>query len=62
MIVSAANGEYTLQDVFGFRQQGLDSTGVAKGEFFATGYVPQCVSRFADAGVEVSPSLFTKTG
>lgn len=60
-IVSAANGEYTLQDVFGFRQQGLDAAGIAQGEFFATGYVPQCVSRFADSGVEVSSSLFTKT-
>jgi pilus assembly protein CpaF len=57
-IVSANNGEYQLQDVFGFRQQGLDLEGRAVGEFYATGYRPQCVGRFEDAGVRVSDALF----
>ena len=57
-IVSAQNGEYQLQDIFGFRQQGLDEQGRAKGHFYATGHVPQCVNRFNDAGVEVSDELF----
>ena len=59
-IVSAQNGDYQLQDVFGFRQQGLDEHGRAKGHFYATGYRPQCVNRFEDAGVEVSDELFVQ--
>ena len=57
-IVSADNGEYQLQDIFGFRQQGLDEQGRAKGHFFATGHIPHCVARFEDAGIEVSHELF----
>lgn len=57
-IVSGLNGEYQLQDVFGFRQQGLDDQGRAVGEFYATGYRPACVSRFEDAGVRIADSLF----
>lgn len=57
-IVSANNGEYQLEDIFGFRQNGLDAQGRAKGEFYATGYVPHCVSRFEDAGICISPNLF----
>ena len=36
-IVDADHGEYSLESVFGFRQQGLDENGVAKGQFFTTG-------------------------
>ncbi len=57
-IVSVQNGEYQLQDIFGFRQQGIDAQGRAKGEFYATGYRPVCVSRFDDAGISVSDALF----
>lgn len=57
-IVSAANGEYVLEDVFGFKQQGLDQDGVARGDFYATGYQPRCLERFADAGVALDTSIF----
>ena len=57
-IVAVENGEYQLQDIFGFRQQGLDAQGRAKGEFYCTGHRPLCVSRFEDAGVSVSDALF----
>jgi pilus assembly protein CpaF len=57
-IVSAANGEYVLEDVFGFKQQGLDGNGVARGEFYATGYQPRCLDRFADAGVSLDTAIF----
>jgi pilus assembly protein CpaF len=57
-IVTAANGEYVLEDVFGFKQQGLDERGVARGEFYATGYQPRCLDRFADAGVVLDPAVF----
>jgi pilus assembly protein CpaF len=57
-IVSASDGEYQLQDIFGFRQSGLDSQGRAKGEFYATGYRPACANRFEDAGIRISDDLF----
>ena len=57
-IVSATNGEYVLEDVFGFKQHGLDEQGVARGDFYATGYHPRCLDRFADAGVTLDPSIF----
>jgi pilus assembly protein CpaF len=57
-IVSAANGEYVLEDVFGFKQQGLDGNGVARGDFYATGYQPRCLDRFADAGVSLDTAIF----
>ena len=60
-IISAQNGEYQMQDVFGFRQQGLDEQGRAKGEFYATGHRPHCVSCFEHAGVTISEDLFTRT-
>ena len=61
-IISAHNGDYQLQDIFGFRQQGLDEQGRAKGHFYATGHIPHCVARFEDAGIEVSHELFQVDG
>lgn len=61
-IVEVRDGNYCLQDVFGFQQEGLDEEGNAKGSFYACGYVPKCTRRFADAGVEISDDLFSPTG
>ena len=61
-IQSAQRGEFQLQDVFEFQQQGLDDKGRAKGTFRATGYRPQCLTRFADAGIQVADSLFENPG
>ncbi len=60
-IVSSRKGEYVLEDVFGFRQQGLDAEGRASGAFFATGYKPRVFERFYDAGVDVDPAIFRAT-
>ncbi len=59
-IVGLENGDYQLEEIFGFRQQGLDQDGVAKGEFYTTGYQPKCIENFADEGVEVPASVFAK--
>ncbi|HAY82365.1 MAG TPA: pilus assembly protein CpaF, partial [Planctomycetaceae bacterium] len=59
-IVGLENGDYQLEEIFGFRQQGLDQDGVAKGEFYTTGYQPKCIETFADEGVEVPASVFAK--
>lgn len=59
-VVGVEHGEFQLQDIFTFRQEGLDEQGIAQGSFHTCGYVPRCVERFADAGVQVSPSLFQR--
>ncbi|PQO43085.1 CpaF family protein [Blastopirellula marina] len=51
------NGEYVLDDIFGFRQEGLDDNCRAKGRFYATGHSAVCRERFADAGIEFDDSL-----
>ncbi|MGC3969133.1 MAG: CpaF family protein [Pirellulales bacterium] len=58
-IVGVKNGEYVLEDVFGFEQTGVDAEGTAVGEFFATGYKPKCLSRLKAAGVAVNEDMFT---
>ena len=57
-IIDAGSNDYRLEEIFGFRQQGLDENGVANGAFHATGYQPQCLDRFPDFGVTVPESIF----
>ncbi|MFT5528309.1 MAG: pilus assembly protein CpaF [Pirellulaceae bacterium] len=57
-IVEVRDGNFKMEDIFGFEQQGLDDQGVATGHFYSTGYTPKCVARFADAGVEIPADLF----
>jgi pilus assembly protein CpaF len=59
-IVGVKDGSYELQDIFGFQQMGVDADGVAKGEFFATGYKPQCLSQLQAAGINLPDELFAK--
>jgi pilus assembly protein CpaF len=48
---------YVLQDLFTFRQTGVDQ-GHAVGQFYATGCVPQCLPRVQAAGISLSADLF----
>jgi pilus assembly protein CpaF len=58
-IVEVKDGDYILQDVFGFKQTGIDeATGSAVGEFYATGYIPECVDRMKASGAKLDDSLF----
>ena len=59
-ILGMENGEYQLQELFGFRQQGVDSEGRAKGFFYATGNVPRFLSRLEERGIQLDPKLFTE--
>jgi len=54
------NGDYQLQELFGFRQEGVDSAGRAKGTFYATGNVPHFLKRLEEQGIAVPVSLFEK--
>ena len=57
-IVGVKNGEYVLEDIFGFEQTGVDAEGTAIGEFFTTGYRPKCLSRLKAAGVTLNEDMF----
>ena len=57
-ITSLENGDYAIQDLFGFRQTGLDDRGIARGHFFATGHTPAFSRRLLEQGIDLSPKLF----
>ncbi len=57
-IVGVREGEYALEEVFGFDQQGVAEDGVAFGHFYATGYRPKCLERLRASGVEIPDDLF----
>jgi pilus assembly protein CpaF len=59
-IVSAKNGEYQLEEVFSFRQKGVDNLGAAFGEFCATGYQPACLGRMRACGITIPEETFQK--
>ncbi len=57
-IVGIRDGEYALEEIYGFEQQGVGEEGVAFGRFYATGYRPRCLERLRASGVEVPDDLF----
>jgi pilus assembly protein CpaF len=57
-IVNIADGNYCLEDLFGFEQTGVSAEGVAQGEFFATGYRPACLARLKAAGLVLPEETF----
>jgi pilus assembly protein CpaF len=52
----------TMQDIFLFRKTGRSPTGEVLGEFVATGIRPRCAELLAQAGVDLSADMFSKTG
>jgi pilus assembly protein CpaF len=57
-IVDVENGEYRLEEVFGFRQKGVDDRGTAFGQFSAAGYQPACIERMRACGIAISEDVF----
>jgi pilus assembly protein CpaF len=57
-IVGLRGDDYHLEEIFGFEQTGIDAEGRARGEFYATGYVPRCVKRMRAAGIELDEREF----
>jgi pilus assembly protein CpaF len=45
------HGEVALRDLFAFQRMGNDAQGRIRGEFLATGYLPECLDRFAAEGL-----------
>jgi len=48
-----------MQDIFVFRQRGVDAEGRIVGEFSSTGLRPRCAPRLERAGFHVAPELFS---
>jgi pilus assembly protein CpaF len=58
-VVGFEDGRYRLEDIFSFKQTGVNADGVAQGHFHTTGYEPQCLQRIHAAGIELPESMFT---
>jgi pilus assembly protein CpaF len=48
----------TMQEIFRFRQTGVDSEGVVKGRFEATGIRPRFLDQLMAHGISLSVDLF----
>ncbi len=59
-VMSLENGDYKIQDIFGFEQRGSDDRGIARGHFYATGNQPVFLKRLNQLGIELPESLFTQ--
>jgi len=57
-ITALENGDYAIQDLFGFQQTGVDDRGLARGHFYATGHTPVFARRLLEQGIDLSPKLF----
>jgi len=57
-IVGVENGTFRTEDIFAYRQTGVDAGGNAIGEFFATGYRPACVERLKTTGAAIDEQWF----
>jgi pilus assembly protein CpaF len=57
-IMALDNGDYVIQDLFGFQQTGVDDRGLARGHFYATGNKPNFARRLAETGVDLPAKLF----
>ena len=47
----------TMGDIFEYKQAG-EQEGVLQGDFYSTGYIPQCLERFADKGISIPREIF----
>lgn len=57
-IVGYSEGNYQIEDIFGFRQTGVNAEGNATGTFYTAGYRPQCTAQIEAAGISLQGNLF----
>jgi len=57
-IVGMEGDMITMQDIFVFERQGIDESGKVRGQFRASGILPQFAERLATAGCRLRPALF----
>ena len=58
-VLGLENGSFRIEDIFGYRQTGVDADGNAVGQFYATGYRPACLERLQTSGVPIADDWFT---
>ena len=58
-VLGMEKGEIRIEDVFGYRQTGVDAGGNAVGEFYATGHRPACLERLRTSGSHVADVWFS---
>jgi pilus assembly protein CpaF len=56
--VEGGTGTVQMNDIFLYKQQGFDSDGKVKGDFTATGQVPQFYQELRERGINVDMSIF----
>jgi pilus assembly protein CpaF len=56
--VEGSSGTVQMNDIFLYKQKGFDSDGKVKGEFVATGMVPQFYEELRERGIKVDMSVF----
>jgi pilus assembly protein CpaF len=59
-VVGLEGDNFTMHDVFAYKQTGVDAQQVAQGYFHATGVRPHCLERLATFGVPLPPNLFER--
>ena len=50
----------TMQDIFTYEQQGINTDGNVLGQFVSTGIRPSFLDRFRTSGCELDPALFAR--
>lgn len=53
------NGEVILNDIFQFKQLGVDKNGKVLGKFLATGYIPKFIESLESKGIKIPKGLFS---
>jgi pilus assembly protein CpaF len=57
-VVGMEGDQIILQDIFYFKQLGIDSDGKTIGSFLATGWIPQFYEALQDSGAQTDMSIF----
>jgi pilus assembly protein CpaF len=59
--ITGMEGEVmSMQDLFGFKQTGVDEDRVAQGYFFTSGLRPQCMERLEVSGNRLPIEMFER--
>ena len=59
-IVGMEGDVVSMQDLFVFKQTGIDEDRAAQGYFFCTGIRPKCLDLFEAAGIKLPPETFER--
>ena len=57
-VVGVESGTVQLQDIFEYKQEGVDENGVVRGDFRATGFIPTFYEDLRRIGIEVNLDAF----